>query len=815
MDTVTRALRLAFRSLFRNPGLTAAAVLTMSLGVGASTAMFTLLDRVVIRPLPYPDAGRIVRLFTSEIKRADRRSFSGANFVDFCARSSSYEAISGYRGLDFSARGGEFPVSIHGTSVTPGFFQVFGVQPLVGRVFSPASDQPGGERVVVISYALWSSRFAEDPGVIGEPLELNGESYTVVGVMPRGFDFPEGTQLWAASRFRSPEPPVPLGDDPAENRGAGYLSVVARLAPGVAPSRAGQEAAAIGAQLAAEFPDNNRGETIVVASLHEVVVGPVRPMLVALFAAVGLVLLIGCANVANLLLARASGRAHEVAIRSALGASRGHVVRQLLVESTVLGVLGGAGGTLLAFLATRALVGVAASGLPRADEVTVDVQVLVFALAVSVFSGLLFGLVPAVWLAGRDTSAALRNAGGRGLTGGAHGRLRSALVVAEVAVCLPLLVGAGLLARSLAMLGAQDPGFSERGTLTARVRLPGARIPDNEAIASFQSAVLERVRALPGVTSAGAVMSLPIDPGLRATLTLHVEGYTPREGEEPACGYQVASDGYFRTIGIPVIRGRAFTASDSAGAARVAVVSEAFVRRFLPHEDPIGKRIGWGGDPASKNFQWSTIVGVVGSTRLNGLDDEFRIEAYQPMAQDPWPSMTLVIRTKVPPESLSGPLRRAISEVSPIQPVEKIETMEQILHDSLARRRFAMLVLWVFAGIALALAAVGLYGVTSFSVAQRTPEFGVRIAVGAGPRHIYSLVFRGTRRVLLGGLLAGAAATLVLGRLAASLLFKVRPTDFVAFSVAVAILAAATALAAWLPARRATRTDPIVVLRAE
>ena len=814
MGILAHDLRLAFRSLFRHPGLTVVAVLTMSLGVGASTSMFTLLHRVVIRPLPYPEADHIVRLYTADAQGSDRGNWSGANFVDFVAQSTSYQAIAGFVPMRLSVREGAFPVEIPAASVTPAFFQVLGEPPQLGRVLSPASDPPGGERVVVLSHSLWVTRFAADPSVIGRPLALNGEAFTVVGVMPQGFEFPDHTQLWSASRFRSPEPPVPIADDPVADRGSGYFHVVARLQNGVSLPHAMHEAELIAARLEKDYPDTNLGERFVVVPLQETIVGSVRPALLALFGAVGLVLLIACANVANLLLARAAGRAHEIAIRTALGAGRGRVARQLLTESALLGVLGGAGGVVLAFVATHGLVSLAASDLPRAAEVSMDLPVLGFALGVSILSGLLFGLAPVIWLTKSDPATTLRAAGGRGLVGSSYGHTRTALVVAEMAVCLSLLVGAGLLARTLAMLTAQDPGFSESRALTARIFIPGTDIPNDREIRTFQSQVLERMRALPGVISVGAVLSLPIDPGIRGTLGFNIEGRSFEKGSEPVAGYQSASDGYFKTIGIPVLQGRAFTPADGPGGAPVVVVSQAFAERFFPGENPLGKRIAWG-DPEDEGFEWSTVVGVVGNTRFDGLDAEPRVEAYQPMAQAPLPFMTVVLRTSVPPATLTEPLRRAVAELRPSQPVQKIQTMEQVLHDSLARRRFTMVLLWIFASLALTLAAVGLYGVVSFSVAQRSREFGVRMAVGAAAGHILVLVVKESSRVLVAGLLVGGVTTLILGRLITGFLFQVTPTDPLTLVAAAVVLAAVTFLATWIPARRATRIDPMVALRIE
>ena len=813
MGTTIDDLRLAVRYLARRPGLAAVAVLTMSLGVGASTAMFSLLHGVVIRPLPYPQADRLVMLYTSE-EPGERVGWAGADFLDLAAQGASFGSLAGFRSIQFSTSGGEYPVTVQGASVTSSFFPLLGVPPLLGRSLSPVTDTPSGERVVVLSYGFWTSRFAADPAVLGRPLELNGETFTVVGVMPEGFELPRRAQLWSAARFRSPDSPVPFGDNPDENRGAQYFSVVGRLVDGVSLDRAGRELESIAARLAQAYPDTNRNRSFLLASLHETVVGSVKPALLTLFGAVLLVLLIACANVANLLLARATGRAHEIAIRAALGAGRGRIARTLLAESLLLGLGGAVGGVLLAFAATEGLVSLAAIDLPRSAEVSVDLPVLAFALGVSLLSSALFGIVPVLWLTRRDPAGVLQGAGGRSIAGGFHGRTRAALVVAEMAVSLALLVAAGLLARTLAMLGAVDPGFSERQVLTARVFLPGTQSREDDEIRTFQHEVLDRARALPGVASAGAVMSLPVDPGIRGTLTFNIEGRTYEEGNEPVAGFQTASDGYFETIGIPVLRGRAFTPADGPAAAPVAVVSQAFAEKFFPREDPIGRRVGWG-DLEDEDFKWSTIVGVAGNARRDGLDTEPTVEAYRPMAQSPWPFMTLVLRTTVPPETLAESLRRAVMEVSSTQPVEKIQTMEQVLHDSLARRRVTMLLLWVFAGVALALAAVGLYGVMSFSVAQRSREIGIRMAVGATSRTVLTFVLKEAGRLLVLGLAVGAVATLVLSRLVTGLLFQVQPTDPMAFAAAGVILSLAALAAAALPAARAARTDPMASLRAE
>lgn len=812
MDLVMQGPRVALRSLLRRPGFTALAVLTIGLGVGASTSMFSVLHGVVIRPMPYPRADRVVRLFPV-VRDSKHATWTGADFVDYQAGTASYQAIAGFRLIDHSVREGDFPVLVYAASVTSQFFQVLGVPPLLGRVFSPETDRPGGERVVVLSHGFWQSRFAADRALVGRRIELDGEAFTVVGVMPPGFSYPTGMSFWVCSRYRVPEFPE-SPSDPAESRGERYFEVVARLRDGVSVADARHEGAALAARLAAAFPETNRGQGFELVDLHEYEVGPVRATLIALFGAAGLVLLVACANVANLLLARAASRSHEIAVRVALGAGRAKVARQLLTESALLGLLGGAVGALLAIAGTELLLTRMSAELPRAADVTFGLPVLGFAFAISLFSGVLFGLAPTLWLARTDPATSLQRAGTRSVAGSAMGRARVILVATEMAVCLTLLVGAALLVRTVMSLAAMEPGFSERNAVTARIWIPGSRSIDDDSLRAFHRALLDRVRNLPGVVSAGAVLSLPVDGAIRAMSGYSIEGRGFDVGNEPVEGLQAATPGYFESIGIPVIRGRSFNDGDGPNDPPVVVVSESFAQRYFPGEDPIGKRIG-SGTPQDADFQWATIVGVVGSTRHEGLDGEERAEVFQPLAQRPWPWITLVLRTSVAPAMLIEPLRHAVTEVSPSQPVEAIHTMEEVLARSLSTRREQTHALSVFALLALALAAVGMYGVMSFAVAQRSREIGIRMAVGADRRAIVHLILGEGGKVLIAGLAAGALGAFVLGRLMSSFLFHVKPADPVAFAVAAAILTAAGLLAAWLPASRAARTDPVRSLRVE
>lgn len=805
-------VRLALRSLLRRPGFTALAVLTIGLGVGASTSMFSALHGVVIRPLPYPRPDRLVRLYPV-VRDAERATWTGADFLDYQAGTSSYQSIAGFRLVDHSVREGGYPILVYAASVTPQFFQVLGVPPLLGRVLSPEADPPGGERVVVLSHGFWQSRFAADPAIVGRSIDLDGELFAVVGVMPPGFSYPAGMSFWVSSRSRVPESPESPSDS-AEDRGDRYFEVVARLRDGASVAEARHEGTALAARLAAAYPETNRGQGFELVGLHQAEVGPARAILLALFGAAGLVLLVACANVANLLLVRAASRSHEIAIRVALGAGRGRVARQVLTESALLGLAGGAVGAVLAIASTELLLRRVSGELPRASEVTFSVPVLLFACAISLFSGLLFGLAPTLWLTRANPAMSMQRAGTRSVAGSAMGRARAALVTVEMAVCLALLVGAALLVRTIVGLAAVDPGFSERNAVTARIWVPGSHLSDDNSLRAFHRALLERVRALPGVLSAGAVLSLPVDGTIRAMSGYSIEGRTFEVGSEPVEGLQAATPGYFESIGIPVLKGRSFSDGDGPDSPSVVVVSRSFAERYFRGEDPIGKRIG-SGTPQDESFEWATIVGVVGSTRHEGLDGEERAEVFQPLAQRPWPWITLVLRTSVAAGTLIEPLRRAVMEVSPSQPVTAIRTVQEVLARSLLGRREQTQVLSVFALVALALAAVGMYGVMSFSVAQRSREIGIRMAVGANAPAIVRLILGEGGKLLAAGLVAGAMGAFVLGRLMSGFLFRVAPADPLAFGVAAAVLTLVGMCAAWLPASRAARTDPILSLRAE
>jgi putative ABC transport system permease protein len=813
MSTIGSELGPALRSFFIRPAFSALAVLTLGLGIGATTSMFSVLYGVLLRPLPYPEVEELVRLQCFEAALGSS-SWSAANFVDLGRQTSSFEVVAGFRTTDYAQQGELYPEMIKGATVTSGFFQVLGMPALHGRSLSVAADAPGSERTVVLSHGFWQSRFAGDEGVVGGGLELEGESYTVVGIMPAELDFPAGTQVWVASRFSVPEPPIDLGEDPAANRGADYFSAIGRLKQGISVEQARSELILFGSALEAAHPETNTGESFGMEPLTENQLGEVRPLLMALFAAVGLVLLIAIVNVANLMLARATERSHEMAVRGALGAGRLRIARQLLAESLLLALAGGLVGIALALGSMDALIALAPDDLPRIDEVSVNLPVLGFSLVVSLLSGIVFGMVPAFWLSRRDPGAALNKSTERTVAGGGFGRTRAVLVVVEIAVSLTLLVGAGLLARTLLELSAVDPGFSARQAVTAQVSLPGTQQRDNDEVRAFHNEVLEKARALPGVTSVGAVLSLPIDSTVNASLSFNIYGRDFADGEQPVAGYQAASPGYFETIGIPVLDGRSFTTEDNADGAPVAIVSNGFARKFFPGEQAVGQRISWR-DPESEGFQWSTIVGVVGDTRHKGPDSELRVEAYQPYAQAPWPWISLVIATEAAPASLIEPLRSAVMEIRSGQPVEEIRTLETILSESLAERRAHLILLSSYAVVALVLASVGLFAVMSFSVSRQAREIGIRMAIGASAGRVLSEVLGQGALLVAVGLGSGALAALLLGRFMAGFLFQVDATDPAAFAIACGSLTLVALLACAVPAWRAAHTNPASSLRAE
>jgi predicted permease len=794
----------AGRQLRRSPGFAAVAVLTLALGIGATTAIFSVVDGVLLRPLPYPEADRLVRVWQYEPREAERDDASPANFVDWRERNRSFQGLGffQYYGHDVRGEAGE-TISIDSWLVSEDYFGVLGVRPRLGRVFLPEEYRAGGARVAIISTALWQQRYGGDPGVIGRQEVLDGVTHTIVGVMPATFQFPEKRHIWA---------PKILTEGEMRDRGGTYVAVVGRLRPGVSLAAAQADMRRIATDLAAAYPRTNAGVGVQLASLPNDLLGAVRPALLVLLGAVVCVLLVACANVANLLLARGADRGREFAIRAALGAGRTRLARQMVTESAMLAVLGCGLGLLFGRWGIQVLLALSPATLPRAEEITLDGRVLLFAVGITVATAFLFGLAPARAFSRPDLNDALRD-GGRG-SSGSRGRLRlrGALIVAEVALALVLLVGSGLLIRSFISVLRVDPGFapSER----AMVQLfMWDLYPKAELRAGFLRDALARMSSVPGVRAVGAVSAMPFadaNIGIQAPMT--VQGRpTPAAGEEPSVYTTVATNGYFEAAGVALRRGRTFAASDDAAAPRVALVSESLAERHFPGEDPIGKQISVrfdGGRPRE-------IIGVVADVRHDGLHQPPRVEMYMPHAQFPFGSMTLVARTAGDPAAAVPALQRAVWDVNANQAIYAATTVDALVADSLRERRFNLSLIGGFAALALLLAAVGVYGLISYSTSRRTNEFGVRLALGANARQITAAAMGDGVRYAVAGVVLGLLASFALTRSLSSMLFGVTATDPLTYAVLAAVMLAVAGLASFIPARRALRVDPVTALRGE
>jgi len=807
-------LRGALRAMARRPLVTFVCVVTLGVGVGGTTAVLSVVDAVILRPLPYPEPDRLVRIYSRESRVGrETNNVNGADFLDWKADSTSFEEMAGYVGESFNLADDDFPVQIPGVVVTPEFFSVLGVNAARGRVLSPAIDTPQSEPVVVVSEALWRTHLGGEDDVIGRRLLLSGQNRTIVGVMPAGFDYPEETEVWTSARYRVPDPPVDMGGDPSENRGAQYFDAIGRLEANTDLTTAQAEMDTIAERIAREFPDTNRDEGITLIPLKESMVSDARPTLLLLLAAAGFVLLIAIVNVANLLIARATERRGEIGLRMAIGARRGRIARQFLTESLLLAAGGGVLGAALATWGSKALLAMAPEGIPRAAEVAVDLRVLGLTALIVLGSGVLFGLAPTLHVF-RQNLQSVMNEGRGGFTFTRGRRLRGALVVLEVAISLLLLVGTGLMMRTYLKLVAVDPGFSVREALVAHVALPKPKYNDDDQAIEFQRRVLERLRSLPGVESAGTVLTLPMHFNIRGVLSFNIEGRQVPEGAEPAAGFQVVDPEYFRTLGIPLRRGRFFTDADGADAPLVVLVNEALARQNWPGEDPIGRRVSYG-QLDGGDTPWVTIIGVVGDVHRNGLDEAPEPEIYRPYRQQPFPYMTLVVRTEGDAAAFSNTLRTVVAEVEPDLPITGVKTMDEVLSSSLDARRFSMVLLGIFATIAMMMAAVGLYGVMSFSVAQRTHEIGIRRALGAQPTDVIRQIMSEGFRLVAIGLVIGTLGALGLTRLITALIHGVSATDPPSYILGTMLLASVGLLASYLPARRATRVEPMRVLRTE
>lgn len=806
LEEIGQDLRYAFRQLAKSPGFTLIAILTLALGVGATTSIFSVVNGVLLRPLPFPEPDRLVRVYPLQ-DNGKPGSFSVLNYLDWRRQSKTVDSASllNTGSVNLTGTGGD-PERLSGGFVSPEFFSVLGSPLLAGRAFAPGEDKPGAGKVVVLSEDLWTRRFGGDRSLIGRAIHLDGEPYTVIGIASRS-KWPAQTDLWM---------PFELTEEvlAPDNRGAVYLAAVARLKSGVSLERSRAEARAIAARLAAQYPESNTGFRMDAVGMQEFMIGDVQRPLLVLMGAVLLVLLIACVNVANLLLARASARESEVAVRTALGAGRARIVRQLLTESVVLSLLGGAAGVALAVWATRALVALAPERTPRLQEVGVDGPVLLFTLAVSVITGLLFGLAPALKASRPDLGSVLKE-GARGSKGRPAAFARNLLVVVETGLAVLLLAGAGLLLRSFGELIDVDPGFNPEGAIVFNLAPPDGKYGGNDQLRQLASSLLERMRKLPGVTAAGiGSFARPLDNS-NFWITFEVDGRpTPPPGEEPAMRIAEVTPDYFEALELPIVRGRAFTEQDRAGSTPVVILTEAAVREYFPNEDPIGRHItlGWSEDGVSKGGE---VVGVVRDFKQATLDRDADPQLFMPFDQTPLGFMSIVVRSTADLGTVAAAAREQVRQVDPDLPLYELSTLEDLVTASVAQPRFYMLLLGGFAAVALIMAAIGMYGVIAYGVSQRSQEIGVRMALGATRDRVVRMVLKQALALAVFGAVFGLALALVATRGMESLLFGVSAVDPGIYVAVAAVLVLVAGFASYLPARRAARTDPQLALRGE
>jgi predicted permease len=816
MESLWRDIKYAARVLAKARGFTAVAILTLALGIGANTAIFSVIHAVLLRPLPYPEAERLVFL-TEWSEQVPSMSFSIANLKDVRDQNRVFESLVGYNGANFilTSQGADAE-RVNGRQVTSGLFATLGKEPIVGRAFGPEEDKPGAEGVVLLGEGFWERRFGRDPGILGQTLTLSGESFTVIGVMPR--------TLHGGWRTIDVFTPLLRLEDRigGENNRGNHpgIYVIGRLRPGVTAEAARTDIVGIAKQLAERYPNSNARQSMTVEPLLAAFVGDLRPALMLLLGAVLFVLLIACANVANLLLARSAERHREIALRMALGGERRRLLRQLLTESVLLSLTAGVLGVLLAFWGVRGLVASLPANVPRADEIGLNPQVLAFTLLVSLLTGLLFGIAPA-WKTLRTDMHDTLKEGGRGMVGLGSHRLRNGLVVAEVSLSLILLVGAGLLLRSFFKVIQADAGFRPEGVLTASIPFPQSRVaagrtsggmhPDHPKRAATMERVLENVRALPGVAAAAA--TLPLLGGWQSGFSVEGRPEAP-PGQLPSADIARVSPDYFRAMGIRVLQGRVFDERDRTDAPLVCMVDERFVQAHWPGESPLGKRIKFGQLSNAEN-PWMEVVGVVAHVKNYGVDEDSRVELYLPFLQNSAAGFTVLVRSDGDAAALTSALRSAVRAVDPELPVYSARTLDELVEDRTAQRRLAVLLISVFAALALLLAAVGIYGVMSYAVTQRTQEIGIRMALGAEREHIVRMVLRSGTLMALAGVGIGLVTALGLARLITTLLFQTSPADPPTFSLVPLVLLGVALAACYLPARRATKVDPIVALRYE
>jgi putative ABC transport system permease protein len=804
MGTLLSDVRYGLRMLTKNPGFSAVAILTLALGIGANTAIFSVVDAVLLRPLPYKDPAQLV-VMREKTHRVGDVSVSYPDFLDWRQQGRSFAGMAAAHNIGFNLGGIAQPENIGGYAVSPNFLSLLGIRPVLGRDFLPSEEEPGAAPVALLSYRLWQSHFGSDPQVMGKFITLDGRSYTILGVLPASFKFLEGTDVLA---------PIGVFAKDLMGRGdRGDLDVLGRLAPGATFAEAVAEMDTIAARLAREYPRDDSGVGVSIIPIRDAFVGDTRQALLVLFTAVLFVLLVACVNVANLFISRGAVRAKEIALRLAFGAGRGRIVRQILTESLLFAALGGVVGVALGAWGLSGLTRLLPQDSLQSMGIRIDRPVFLFAAALVILVAVAFGLVPALQVTRPDVQETLKE-GCRGTTPGAgQYRLRSVLVIAETAMALVLLVGAGLMIRSLYRLLQVNPGFQPESVVQTEMNLRSAQYSKDPAVRNFWQQVLDRVRVLPGIEAAALGTNIPLtDSHSRGDIT--IEGQpVPGPGEFPHPDFHSISTDFVRALGLPLLRGRTFNEGDNENGPLVTLVNSSLAQRFWPGQDPVGKRFLLG-HPGPNN-KWVTVVGVVGDTKMYGLANPSRLEIYLPFRQETSNDMNLVVRSATDPASLVPAIRAAVAAVDKDQPVYGVETLKQLVSDSVSTRRLTLLLLGLFSALALVLAAIGIYGVMSYSVAQRTHEIGIRVAVGAQPKDVLGLVLGEGTRLALWGVGLGVAAALGFTRWLSSLLFAVSASDpltYVCVSVALVLVAL---IACYIPARRALRVDPIVALRYE
>jgi putative ABC transport system permease protein len=817
MESFLQDLRFGFRTLLKHPGVSAVAIIALALGTGANSAIFSVVNAVLLRPLPYQNPDGIV-LVWGKNATTSRDALSVPDYLDYRNQNSVFAEMAAFAYDDFNLNTGDEPEHIQGTMVSANYFSVLGANLSQGAAFRPEDDQPGAGRIAIISNGLWKRRFGSDPNLVGQPILLNGASFVVTGIAAANFQSPnpeDNPQVWVplsldgGDRLR-----VPASVSPASltNRRSRFLIGIARLKPGLTVRQAQSDFDGMASRLEQQYKDTNAGVGASVVSLREHIVGKIQSALVVLLAAVGFVLLIACANVANLLLARAATRQKEIAIRTAMGAGRLRLIRQMLTESVLLSVVGGAFGLALAYGEIKLLLSLNPANIPRLSDIVIDGRVLAFTFLIAILTGIIFGLAPALQASKTELNETLKE-GARGSTGGINRqRVRSLLVISEVALTVLLLIGAGLMLKSFYSLQRVNPGFNPANTLTMMINLPVSKYADDHQVQAFFEQVLNRVSVLPGVQSAGTVTGLPLTTTSVIRLRFIVDAHPPASASEvPRANFRSISHDYFRAMGIPLVKGRSFTEQDRDKSPPLVIINETMANRYWPGEDAIGKRM----TIPSLGGVSREIAGVVADVKHSGLDTESGAEMYVPYLQKPFNFMALVIRTTSEPLSLTGAVRSEIQAIDKSQPVYDVKTMQQVVGDSVSQPRLYTLLLGIFGALALTLAVVGIYGVMNYSVVQRRHEIGIRMALGAQRGDILKMVVGQGMLLALVGIATGLTAALILTRVMESLLFGVSARDLATFVVIPLVLAAFAFVSSYIPARKATRVDPMIALRYE